>query len=148
MDNRQGKRKLYKNNLISEIPYQERRKVCMLLDVKDDWKKIVGLIKSYSGDGPRYDDIHVLMFEKEKSHRYGSPTDCLLNDWRSIRPKIGDLMEVLICANLRSVANYVSEEVLQEGKVNMPIQQAGKHRLRIDIHSDDFFIIWDSGVTA
>ena len=97
----------------------------MLLDSRDDWKRIVGLIKAYDGTGPRYDDIHIMMFEREKSRAYGSPTDCLLNDWRSIRPKIVDLMDVLVSANLINVANYVSENVLLDGKINLPVMQPG-----------------------
>lgn len=125
MDSRPRK-KLYKSNLLSEIPYQQRRTLCMMLDSRDDWKHIVGHIKSYDGTEPRYNDLHVMMFEREKLSRYGSPTDCLLNDWRSIRPKISDLMDVLICARLKSVADFVNEQVLMEGKVNMPVQTSGE----------------------
>lgn len=121
----QAGRRLFKNNLISDISYQDRRTICMMLDSRDDWKKIVGLIKAYDGTGPRYDDIHIMMFERETSRQFGSPTDCLLNDWRSIRPKIGDLMEVLVCAQLINVANYLSEKVLLEGRINMPVTQPG-----------------------
>lgn len=127
MDSSPENRKLNKDSLISDISYQKKRRLCRLLDVRDDWKKIAGHIKSYVGERPRYDELTIQMIEREGLIPRGSPTECLLRDWRSIRPKISELLDVLILAKLKNVADYVSEAILLEGKVIMPIRPPSKY---------------------
>lgn len=113
---------LTKKNPIVDIPYQQRRMLCAQLDIKDDWKKFVGFIRSRDGMTPRYSDIQVCLFEKEKYGRHGSPTDALLKDWRTLRPTIGDFLELLISVELLEAANYINSVVLGDGPIKQPVQ--------------------------
>ncbi|XP_067932620.1 interleukin-1 receptor-associated kinase 4-like [Watersipora subatra] len=113
---------LTKGNPITDIPYHQRRILCTKLDAHDDWKKFVGFITSRDGISPRYNDLHMCIFDKEKERRHGSPTEAILNDWRSLRPTIGEFLNLLIRVELKDSANYIKEDILQEGPIKEAVE--------------------------
>ena len=113
---------LTKRNPITDIPYQQRRTLCAKLDAWDDWKKFVGFIRSKDGQTPRYSDLHMCMFDKEKERRHGSPTDAVLNDWRTLRPTIGELVDLLVMVELKDSANYIHTDILRIDPIKEPVE--------------------------
>lgn len=119
---------LTKKNPITDIPYMQRRIICAKLDINNDWKKFVGFIRSKNSSTPRYTDLHMCLFEKEGQKKHGSPTDSLLNDWKTLRPTIGDLLELLIDVELLDTADYIHSKVLEAGSIKIPREQPNDGR--------------------
>ncbi|XP_067933289.1 interleukin-1 receptor-associated kinase 4-like [Watersipora subatra] len=114
--------RLTEENLIVDIPYLQRRNLCAKLDAHDDWKKFIGFITSSDGITPRYKDLHWCLFNNMGVQQRGSPTDAILNDWRSLRPSIGDLLNLLVHVKLMDSANYIKEYILQEVCIDRAVE--------------------------
>lgn len=114
---------LTRNNLISDIPHTHRRTVCVKLDIRDDWKKFVGDIKAKDRVTPRYQDLQLCLFAREGERRRGSPTDAILNDWKTLRPTIGEFLDLLTSNQLWDSANYIHREVLKLGDIRRPVER-------------------------
>lgn len=118
---------LTKASLITAIPNDQRMTVCCELDIFEKWKRFVGFIKKRDGS-PRYTDLHIMKFASEAYKPHGSPTDSVLKDWQTLRPTIGDFMDLLKSVELVSSANYLHQNVLGLGRLNMPVEDSEHHQ--------------------
>lgn len=113
---------LTKSSLITAIPHNHRQIICARLDIYDNWKKFIGHIKAKDGINPRYSDLQVCIFDQVKERRHGSPTDSILSDWKTLRPTIGDFVDILKFSELESTAEYIHSKVLQLGPIKNPAE--------------------------
>nr|ALA99938.1 interleukin-1 receptor-associated kinase 4 [Cyclina sinensis] len=118
-----NKKPITEESYIRQLPYSTLKYISLLLDVDKQWERLVQQIPKRLqevGHNPsemRYTNLQVRIFEEKSKRPDGSPTKAILDDWATQNTKVKHLLRVLQEAALYEAADYISETVLQKGKV-------------------------------
>ncbi|XP_053403601.1 interleukin-1 receptor-associated kinase 4-like [Mercenaria mercenaria] len=108
---------------IRQLPYSVVKYISLLLDVDRQWEKFVLKIPKRLHDvgrdtsEMRYSYLQVRLFEDKSKRPDGSPTKTIMDDWGTQNTKVKHLLRILQEAALYEAADYISENVLHQGKV-------------------------------
>nr|QID75734.1 interleukin-1 receptor-associated kinase 4 [Sinohyriopsis cumingii] len=125
-----GAKEVTEDTFIRHLPYSAVRYLSLLLDVDNNWKKMVNHIPKKI-DSPhfeaRYSQLQVRLFEDKGKKPDGSPTRAIIDDWATQNAQVRHLMQALLDASLIEAADYLSMKILKQGRAPRPCLQDGEH---------------------
>ncbi|XP_052784337.1 interleukin-1 receptor-associated kinase 4-like [Mya arenaria] len=108
---------------LNKLPFSVIRNISNRLDIDKKWERFVSKIPRRMADvgkadcEMRYSHLQIRLFEDKGRRQDGSPSKSIIDDWSTQLPKVKHLIRVLQEADLYEAADYLSENVLQVGKV-------------------------------
>ncbi|KAL3846812.1 hypothetical protein ACJMK2_017766 [Sinanodonta woodiana] len=119
------------DTFIRHLPYSAVRYLSLLLDVDNNWKKLVNHIPKRIDSShfeARYSQLQVRLFEDKGKKPDGSPTRAIIDDWATQNAQVRHLMQALLNASLIEAADYLSMKILKRGRAPRPcLQEDGEH---------------------
>lgn len=108
---------------IRNLPFEVSKRICRLLDIDDDWRKVAEKITVSNEDlRSLYNVNHLRLMASNPE----GPAMALLSDWGTHgrkRPTVGDLIDLMSQRELYRAADYLSVEVLKGEPVSRPYLQ-------------------------
>ncbi|KAK3095175.1 hypothetical protein FSP39_011056 [Pinctada imbricata] len=111
------------NTYIRKLPFSVIQKVISLLEPEQLWKKLVvnvpkRLDMSDTEFEERYSDIQVRVIEEKGKKANCSATRVILDDWGTQNARVRHLLKALIKGKLYGAADFISVDVLKQGRVS------------------------------
>ncbi|KAK4003935.1 hypothetical protein OUZ56_005684 [Daphnia magna] len=110
---------------IRKMPIQARSRLSSMLDVNNSWKILMGAIpkSAENGETKKYSSEDVRLVENEAKRQIKPAFEILIDEWGTSgkkRPTIQELIQLLVKLELYQAADYLSEDLLDDGPLERP----------------------------